>query len=355
MEYGKPLDKFKRKSEGKYPVYGANGEKARSDEYYYDKNSIIVGRKGSAGEINITEDKFWPLDVTYFVTFDENELDFRFLFYLLGKLNLQSLAKGVKPGINRNDVYAIDIAHPSLPEQKRIVKIFDKAFAATRKAKENTEKNLQNSKELFDSYLQGVFANPGKDWEEKKLGEVCNITSKLIDPFDPDYVDLQHIGAGNIVSKSRELIDVKTAREEGLKSGKFCFNNKMVLYSKIRPYLIKVALPDFDGLCSADVYPLSPDASVLDKGFLFYLLLSWNFTKYAINGSQRAGMPKVNRGYLFQYHTFFPDLSEQKQIVFKLNSLFTEIKRLESIYQQKLTNIEELKKVILQKAFAGEL
>jgi len=68
LEYGKPLDKTKREIKGLYPVYGANGEKARSNEYYFDKKSIIVGRKGSAGEINITTEKFWPLDVTYFVT-----------------------------------------------------------------------------------------------------------------------------------------------------------------------------------------------------------------------------------------------------------------------------------------------
>ncbi|MDL1969307.1 MAG: restriction endonuclease subunit S [Deltaproteobacteria bacterium] len=61
LEYGKPLDKSKRKSEGKYPVYGANGEKNRTDEFYHDKFSIIIGRKGSAGEINFTERKFWPL------------------------------------------------------------------------------------------------------------------------------------------------------------------------------------------------------------------------------------------------------------------------------------------------------
>ena len=108
LEYGKPLPADKRKQNGKYPVYGANGEKNRSDEYYYDKLSIIVGRKGSAGEINFTEEKFWPLDVTYFVTFDNKKYDLNFIYYLLSKLELPSLAKGVKPGINRNEVYSIN-------------------------------------------------------------------------------------------------------------------------------------------------------------------------------------------------------------------------------------------------------
>lgn len=173
LEYGKPLDKTRREITGLYPVYGANGEKARSNEYYYDKESIIVGRKGSAGEINITTEKFWPLDVTYFVTFNDRKYNLKFLFHLLSTLNLPKLAKGVKPGINRNDVYSLDVLIPPLPEQKRIVKILDKAFAAIDKTKANAEKNLQNSRELFDSYLNKVFANPGEDWEEKKLGEMA--------------------------------------------------------------------------------------------------------------------------------------------------------------------------------------
>ena len=104
LEYGKPLPKEDRDENGAYPAYGANGIKCRTNQIYRDRPSIIVGRKGSAGEINLTEEKFWPLDVTYFVDFDENQYDLMFLYYCLLSLKLQSLAKGVKPGINRNDV-----------------------------------------------------------------------------------------------------------------------------------------------------------------------------------------------------------------------------------------------------------
>ena len=82
LEYGKPLAQNLRKEDGKYPAYGANGIKARTDEFYCGKQSIIVGRKGSAGEINLTENRFWPLDVTFFVKFDDNKFDLKFLYYL---------------------------------------------------------------------------------------------------------------------------------------------------------------------------------------------------------------------------------------------------------------------------------
>ena len=97
------------------------------------------------------------------------------MFYLLKNLNLQKLAKGVKPGINRNDVYSISVMIPSLPEQKLIVAILDNTFESITKAKENAEKNLKNAKEVFENYLQSVFENKGEGWEEKKLSQISEI------------------------------------------------------------------------------------------------------------------------------------------------------------------------------------
>ena len=157
LEYGKPLDKAHRKEIGLYPVYGANGEKARSDKYYFDEPSIIVGRKGSAGEVNLTENKFWPLDVTYFVIFDEHEYDLRFLYHLLLTLDLPSLARGVKPGINRNVVYAKVVKVPPLPEQQRIVSKLDALSSETKKLETIHKQKLANLDEMKKSVLKKAF------------------------------------------------------------------------------------------------------------------------------------------------------------------------------------------------------
>lgn len=355
LEYGKPLDRAKRKADGLYPAYGANGVNCRSDEYFYDEKTIIVGRKGSAGEITLTEAKFWPLDVTYFIKFDKAKYELMFIYYLLSQLNLPSLATGVKPGINRNNVYAIKVKVPKIEEQKRIVAILDEAFADIEQVRAKTEQNLKNARELFESYLQQVFSQRGEGWVEYKMSEVCAITSKLIDPKDLEYLDLPHVGAGNMVSGTGELVDVKTAREEGLISGKFSFDSSMVLYSKIRPYLMKVCRPDFSGLCSADVYPLVPIDGLLDKDYLFYLLLSQDFTEYAVSGSGRAGMPKVNRTHLFNYSLSAPSIDSQREYVVKMDQILEYSQALESVYSLKLKSLDELKKSILQKAFSGEL
>lgn len=120
LEYGKGLDESDRKESGAYYAYGANGIKAKTDKFLFDKPSIIVGRKGSAGELSLVFDKFWPLDVTYYVTHDDDRTDLKYLYYGLMAQNLPKYAKGVKPGINRNDVYAIQMRLPPLIEQKKI-------------------------------------------------------------------------------------------------------------------------------------------------------------------------------------------------------------------------------------------
>jgi type I restriction enzyme, S subunit len=158
LEYGKPLDKKNRNSNGKFPVYGANGEKDRTDKYYYDNKTIIIGRKGSAGELNLTEEKFWPLDVTYFVTFDDKKYNLKFIYFLLSTLKITRLAKGVKPGINRNDVYLINVFTPNLEKQKSIVVKLDALLEKTKKLESIYKQKLTDLEEFKKSILNKAFS-----------------------------------------------------------------------------------------------------------------------------------------------------------------------------------------------------
>lgn len=286
-----------------------------------------------------------------------NSFDLKFLFY---QLNRHPYLLAFNNGENQTNLRKENILNcplwvPSILEQKRIVAILDQAFADIDKARATAERNLKNARELFDSYLQQVFSQRGEGWVKRVMSDICDITSKLIDPRDDEYLDMPHIGAGNMITGTGELLDVKTAREEKLISGKFVFDDSMVLYSKIRPYLMKVCRPDFIGLCSADVYPLSPIEGMLDKDYLFYLLLSKDFTDYAISGSGRAGMPKVNRTHLFNYEISVPCIEKQREYVGKLDEIAEQSQLLERIYNAKINKLDELKKSILQKAFTGEL
>ena len=151
--YGKALDKKDRVENGIIPAYGANGIKAFANKPLYDKPSIIIGRKGSAGELNKVVEPFWALDVTYYVTTDESIIDLDFLFYALTTLNLPSMAKGVKPGINRNDVYDKSITLPPLAEQQRIVAKLDAAYNELKNANESIIKSKANYLALKSALL----------------------------------------------------------------------------------------------------------------------------------------------------------------------------------------------------------
>lgn len=325
-----------------------------------EENDILIGRYGaSVGKI--LTNKAGAYNVALMKTIPNLKILNRSWFYnylISDKFQGHLLAvadRSAQAGFSKDDIYNFPVPVPPLPEQQRIVGILDQAFAAIAMAKANAEKNLQNSRALFESHLQSVFTQRGEGWVEKKLGAVCAITSKLIDPRKDEFLDLVHVGAGNIESQTGTFVDLKTAREEGLISGKFLFDESMVLYSKIRPYLMKVARPHFCGLCSADMYPLAPLPNEITRDYLFHLLLSKHFTDYAIQGSSRAGMPKVNREHLFEFRVWLPDVKKQKELAAKLDALHEETQRLESIYQQKLAALEALKKSLLHQAFSGQL
>ena len=287
-----------------------------------------------------------------------DQMDHKFLFYyltsnveLLNELGSGATFKELSGG----KLKEVPIPVPPLAEQQRIVGILDEAFEGIATAKANAEKNLQNARALFESHLQSVFTQRGDGFALKKLSDVCAITSTLVDPRKDEFLVLTHVGAGNIESQTGVFVELKTALEEGLISGKFLFDESMVLYSKIRPYLMKVARPDFNGLCSADMYPLAPTAGEITRDYLFHLLLSKPFTDYAIQGSARAGMPKVNREHLFEFAVWLPAIKKQTELAAKLDELHEETQRLESLYQRKLTALDELKKSLLHQAFSGAL
>lgn len=281
-----------------------------------------------------------------------------YLFHYLSSITdvLNDLGTGATfKELSGHKLKEVNIPVPPLSEQHRIVEILDKAFADIGKAKAIAEQNLRNARELFESQLNEVFTKKGEGWVEKRLEEICAITSKLVDPRANEYLDLAHVGAANIESRTGAFVDVKTAREEGLISGKFLFDDSMVLYSKIRPYLMKVARPDFIGLCSADMYPLLPRKNHITRDYLYHMLLSKHFTDHVIQGSARAGMPKVNRKHLFDYRVWLPDVARQEIAAANLDALSAETQRLAGIYERKLEELEALKKSILHKAFSGEL
>lgn len=359
LEYGKPLEEGLRKPDGLYPVYGANGEKDRTDRFYYSKPSIIVGRKGSAGEINLTEQKFWPLDVTYFVNFDEREYDLRFLYYLLVNLDLPKLAKGVKPGINRNEVYSQITKVPTLREQQRIVRILDEAFEGIATAKANAEKNLQNARAIFESHLESVFTQRGEGWLETIIGQIIRFIdyrgkTPVKTASGIRLITAKNVKMGYLQESPMEFI--ACASYEGWMTRGIPQKGD-VLFTTEAP-LANVAQLDTDEKVAfaQRIIIMQSNAAKLDSTFLKYLLLSQPVQQRIRTKGTGATVQGIKASLLKTIEISFPrSLTEQQQIVTKLDKLSEETQRLESIYQRKLAALGALKKSLLHQAFSGAL
>jgi type I restriction enzyme, S subunit len=270
-----------------------------------------------------------------------------YLWYFLQTIDAAELvAVSAYPSLNIETIQSISVALPPLAEQERIVAKLDAAFAEIDQAIEVASRKQKQCEQLADSALDEIVDLEG---ETVTLAGVCSIDAALVSPTEKPYLQQKNVGAGNIIKFSNDLIDVMTAQEEELTSGKYPFDTSSVLYSKIRPYLRKVHLPKFNGICSADIYPLVPVKEKLTREFLFCLLLSNHFTNYAIAGSARAGMPKVNRNHLFAYQLSLPSLSLQREFSNRMEQILNQTRNLIRLYQSQINELMNLKSAILTK------
>ena len=286
-----------------------------------------------------------------------------FLYHFLNRSQFRKDGKSRMSGavghkrVTKDFIEGSNINFPPLPEQKRIVAILDEAFEAIDKVKANTQKNLQNARELFQSYLQQTFSNKGDDWEVRKLEE---ITSKLGDGLhgtpkyteDGDYhfINGNNLKDGLIVFKKQ----TKRVSIEEYKKYKKDLNYRTVLVS-INGTLGNVAFYKGEKVIlgkSACYFNLNDN---VDKSFIKYAFSSPYFIKYAHMEATGATIKNVSLKTMRNFLVPLPPLPEQKRIVTELDKLSEQTKRLEAIYQQKLDDLDELKQSILQKAFTGEL
>lgn len=253
---------------------------------------------------------------------------------------------------------------PPLPEQQRIVAILDEAFAAIAKAKANAEQNLKNAKELFESYLQNVFENKGEDWEEKALRDVCELKpqkkearDKLKDTDLVTFLPMEDLG---ILKK--DIIGIKERQLKDVAGSYTYFADNDVLLAKITPCFengkIGIARNLINGIgFGSSEYIVFRSKGEIEPNYLYYFL-----SRDPIREEGRklmtgaVGHKRVSKDWIENYFIPYPkSLKEQQTIVQKLDALSEKTKKLEAIYQQHINEVDELKKSILQKAFAGEL
>jgi type I restriction enzyme S subunit len=329
-----------------------------------DEGDVVVGRRGEIGRCAVVgpNEKGWVCGTGSFFVRPSPNLDSQFLALLIRspeyRERLENLSTGTTmKNLSNTALVSLAISVPSIPEQHRIVAILDEAFDGIATAKANAEKNLQNGRALFESYLQSVLRN--KKWKWKTLGELCD---------DVEY------GSS---AKSKAEGGVPVLRMGNIQNGKLDWENLVYTDDKaeIQKYLLKhndvlfnrtnspelvgktaIYKGEMPAIFAGYLIRIHRKEDLLDADYLTYFMnsqIAFDYGKTVVISS--VNQANINGTKLKSYPIPAPSLSDQKVIVAKLNDLSEETQRLQSIYQQKLTALDDLKKSLLHQAFSGQL
>jgi len=322
-------------------------------------NTVLVAMYGAtAGQVGILRCEAATNQAVCGILPNSNFVP-EFLFYamLSKQAELISTATGnAQPNISQIKVKNTIIPLPPLPEQKRIVAILDEAFAGIDAAVANTEKNLANARELFESYLNAVFTQKGDGWVEKPVGEIADhCLGKMLDKrknkgelkpylrnlnvrwFDFDLTDLLEMKfeAGEVDRYSVRKGDVVIC-EGGYPGRAAIWPHDETIYFQKALHRVRFKEP-------------------LHNRWLLYFLFLSDSNGYLKQFFTGAGIQHFTGKALKRFVLPIAPTSEIERHLDRFEELHAETQRLEAIYQQKLSALAELKQSILQKAFAGEL
>ena len=252
---------------------------------------------------------------------------------------------GAQKHISQGYVKNLEVQMPSIAEQTEIAKILEKNSKLITEHKLMLEKYDMLIKSRFIEMF-GDLANNTKNWVIKNFTECAIIDTKMIKDFEK-YADYPHIGIDSIEKETGILSGYRTVKEDNVISGKYLFTPEHIIYSKIRPNLNKVAMPDFYGLCSADAYPILVKKNVTTREYLTYVMRSDFYVSYILAFSRRANMPKVNKEQVESFNLPLPPYELQKHF----SSFVQQIDKSKFVVQQSLEKAETLNKSLMQEYF----
>ena len=366
---GRAYSQHELLKEGKYPVLRVGNFYTNRDWYYSDlelpedkycdKGDLLYAWSASFGpriwdgEKVIYHYHIWKVEP------NEKLIRKDFLFQLL-EWDTEALKTAHGTGttmmhVGKGSIEKRLIPLPPLPEQQSIVAILNEAFAAIAKAKANAEQNLKNAKELFDVYLHKYYTSKEEGWEEKNLKEVAEYFNGLTySPKDVSNEGIIVLRSSNVQNDELDFNDIVrvnlTVKEKIIvKEGDILMcsrNGSARLVGKT------ATIKNLDEEMTFGTFMM-----IIRSPFNSYL--SWFFKstdfRNQIKGGENNMINQITRYMLDDVVISFPPTEKQNEVVRQLDALSIEIKKLETIYNQKINDLEELKKSVLQKAFSGQL
>lgn len=357
------LNKIKGE-DGEYPVFAAKGFVQNVSFYHQEEDYLAIIKDGAGiGRVSKHPAKSSVVGTMQYLIPKEG-FDIDFIKYFLEGIDFEKHRNGSTiPHIYFKDYKSEKFPKIPLPEQQRIVSILDRAFAAIDKAKANAEQNLFNANELFENSAQGIFTQKGIDWEEKLLGDFAEFRNginytkgskgeKIKIVGVKDFQDSYWVPENDLVEVS---LDGKINETDLLREGDI-----LAVRSNGNPQLIGRTL--LSGIINEKVshsgftIRIRLNSKIVNPNYLCHFMKIQQTRKTLVESGNGVGIRSLNQGSLFSLKIPFPkSLKEQEMIIDKVDSIAEQSQKLKDIYQRKINDFEELKKSILQKAFAGEL
>ena len=277
--------------------------------------------------------------------------------------SVDSLTSGAtRKRISRKNLGSVKIPVPPPKEQKRIVTILDKAFAEIEQARALAKKNLNNARELFESYLQQVFSQRGEGWVEGSLQsfveESCSLSYGIVQPGNDFDGGLPVVRPTDLQSKfifkeGLKLIDPSLADSYQRTA---LVGNELLLCVRGSTGVVSIATEELAGAnVTRGIVPVRFDSSVMEQRYGYYQFISKGIQDQIKASTYGAALMQINIRDLKKLVFVAPPLKLQSMAVEKLDRIAEETEKLESVYFSKVAALDELKKSILQQAFSGQL
>ena len=320
FEYGESLPESSRTS-GPYPVVGSNGIVGWHNKFLVTGPVVVIGRKGSVGEVSWIEQNCTPIDTTYYVTLkDSLDCDQRFFYYILQRLRLKKLRDGAGvPGLNRNDAYELNFPLPPLDVQKQIVADL-----------EGYRKIIEGARQVIANYKPTIRIDAS--WPTVNLGEA---PIEIIDgdrgvnyPKKEEFSESGHclfLNTSNVRKdgfKFDELQFVSRERDAALRKGKL-IRNDVVLTT--RGTVGNVALYDYNVpfehiRINSGMLILRLDSVKIEPGFLYNLIQTGLIQKQFEQILSGCAQPQLPIRSLVELTIPIPPITDQRQIVAQLEA-----------------------------------
>jgi restriction endonuclease S subunit len=245
---------------------------------------------------------------------------------------------------------------PPPSELKRIVAILKEQMKAVEQARAAAEAQLNAAKDLPAAYLHAVFESQQlQQWSRVKLGDLLNLRKEIIHPRDNPKGTAIFVGLEHIKSLTGRRIGSVELKKSNLTGRKPQFYKGDIVYGYLRPYLNKVWIAEFDGLCSVDQYVYSVETSKAISDFVAWFMRSSTYLDRAPIDTTPGQLPRIRTEEVARVEINLPSLAEQERIVSAITKEMTTAQQVSKHLQDQFETINKLPAALLRQAFIGKL